>query len=43
MKTIAAVALSSPLTVPQIMAAGMFVSASVLALGLTRTMGFVQR
>ncbi len=44
MKTIAAVALSSsPLTIPQIMAAGMFVSASVLGLGLTRMMGLAQR
>ena len=44
MKTIAAVALSgSPLTVPQIVAAGMFVSGAVLLLGLTRMMSLVQR
>ncbi|GAB4819782.1 hypothetical protein N2152v2_006828 [Parachlorella kessleri] len=43
MKTIAAVALSgSPLTVPQIVAAGMFVSGAVLLLGLTRMMSLVQ-
>lgn len=44
MKTIAAVALSGdPLTVPQIMAAGMFVSISVLLLGATGLMGLAQR
>ena len=40
MKTIAAVALSeSPLSIPEIMAAGVFVSACVLILGSTRMMG----
>jgi len=40
MKTIAAVALSeSPLSIPEIMAAGIFVSACVLILGGTRMMG----
>ncbi len=44
MKTIAAVALSgTPLTIPQISAAGMFVGASVLVLGATRMMGLAQR
>lgn len=37
MKTIAAIALSqTPLTIPQIMAAGIFVSATVFVLGVTR-------
>lgn len=41
MKTIAAVALSeSPLSIPEIMAAGIFVSACVLVLGGTKMMGF---
>jgi MFS superfamily sulfate permease-like transporter len=45
MKTIAAVALAEPgaLTIPQIMAAGIFVSACILFLGATGLMGLVTR
>jgi len=44
MKSIAAIALSeNPLTVPQITAAGMSVSAIVLVLGLTRLIGLFNR
>jgi len=45
MKTIAAVALSEPgaLTLPQILAAGIFVSACVLFLGITGLMGIATR
>jgi len=45
MKTIAAVALAEPgaLTIPQIMAAGIFVSSCVLVLGATGLMGLVTR
>ncbi|KAL4513241.1 hypothetical protein Ndes2526A_g02379 [Nannochloris sp. 'desiccata'] len=45
MKTIAAVALAEPgaLTIPQIMAAGIFVSSCILAFGATGLMGLVTR
>jgi len=45
MKTIAAVALAEPgaLTIPQIMAAGIFVSSCILVLGATGLMGLVTR
>lgn len=44
MKLIVAVALSgTPLSIPEIMAAGMFVSVAVLVLGAARMMGLAQR
>jgi hypothetical protein len=45
MKTIAAVALAEPgaLTIPQIMATGIFVSSCILSLGITGLMGLVTK
>lgn len=43
MKMIAAAAIAGPLALPEVMAAGVFVSAAVLLLGATRMMGLAQR